>query len=91
MIDQSEAGIYLAAGEHVVGLAGVELDLGDGGLVSGEEGGGVEGGAEVPHPQHAVHAPGHEDVRLRGVHSQAPHSAALIPGKGSDIVSNYNE
>ena len=42
-----------------------------------EEGGGVLGVAEVPHGEHPVLAPGHEDVRLRRVSGQTPHSAAL--------------
>ena len=35
------------------------------------------GVAEVPHGEHPVLGPGHEDVRLRGVSGQTPHSAAL--------------
>ena len=42
-----------------------------------EEGGGVLGVAEIPHGEHAVLAPGHQDVGLGGVSGQAPHSAAL--------------
>ena len=35
------------------------------------------GVAEIPHGEHAVLAPGHQDVGLGGVSGQAPHSAAL--------------
>ena len=50
-------GLTLAAGEHVVGLRGMEHDLADGRLVSREERGGLGGRAEVPHCQHAVLSP----------------------------------
>ena len=42
-----------------------------------EEGGGVLGVAEIPHGEHTVLAPGHQDVGLGGVSGQAPHSATL--------------
>lgn len=67
----------LAAGEHVIRLAGMELDLGDCRLVGRDEGGGMLGVAEIPHGEHTVLAPGHQNVGLGGVSGQTPHSATL--------------
>ena len=54
-----------------------ELLLTNDNVFTREECGGVLGVAEVPHGEHPVLGPGHEDVRLRGVSGQTPHSAAL--------------